>query len=177
MIRDEEFKRLTKYAEGMGLKVKIQTKGRASSAAEWTLDGTEITVYRTDKSISKIDMVLSMIHEIGHHLWFIHQKERLPDLKFDQAIEIENLVQDRVRKVPAPKKLRKKILSVEIAGTRYWEVIYKETNCKFPIWLLHEAMEFDIWQYEHYYKYGKFPNRLLRREKSKELRLKHRPKV
>jgi hypothetical protein len=174
MIREEELKRLIKYVEGMGIKVKMLSSNDERNSASWSLDGTLIEVHNS-KSKAKIDLVLDMIHEISHHLWFIHQKERQLDLKFEEAIERQDLYEENGVSTPAPKKLRKKILSVEIAGTAYWETVYKETNMKFPIWKLHAQKEFDVWMYEMYYEVGRFPSSRDRKQKMKEINLKYRP--
>lgn len=172
-VRDEEISRLIKYAEGLGLKVKFLTRSRGSPAAEWTLDGTEITVY-TNKHTTKIDIILSLIHELGHHVWFIHEKNRQPDLKFEEAIERQNLHESELSDTPAPKALRKKILQTEIAGTQWWDVIYRDTNCKFAKWKLEANKEFDIWVYTEYYLKGHFPSKKDGRSKFKEIKRKYK---
>lgn len=171
-IRDEEIKRLTFYAKGLGVKVTIWNKRKSGAAAEWTLDGSQIEVYAAPGT-SKTEVILSLIHELGHHVWFIHEKERQPDLKFEEAIERENLVEEN-SKTPAPKHLRKKIYDVEKASTEWWLSIYKETDIKIPEWKLRAAMEFDMWMYEEYYETGFFPKGRRRREKYKEVQSKHR---
>lgn len=171
-IRDNEIIRLIKYAEGMGLVVKFDRWNKDNSA-EWTLDGTQITVFTKNQS-SKTETILSLIHEIAHHVWFIHEKNRLPDLKFEEAIDRQNLFHDQLSATPAPKKLREKILRCEVAGTKYWEIIWKETNIKLPKWKLFSAMEFDLWMYEKYAQTGHFPERLEKREMSKLIIEKHR---
>jgi hypothetical protein len=158
-----------KYAEGLGVKVSFLNKAPNSrDAAGWRIDGSEILIY-LDKNVSKIETILSLIHELGHHVWFIHQKDRKPDLKFEEALDRQNLFECDLSDTPAPKKLRKKILETEIAATAYWDIIYKDTNMKFAKWKLDVAMKFDIWVYEEYYKTGYFPSKKLGREKHKEL--------
>lgn len=172
-IRDKEIERLVKYAEALGVKVTYIRKTPASfGEADWVIDGSEIRLY-TRKNTNKTDLVLSLIHELGHHLWFIHKKERQPDLKFEQALDRENLVFEK-KKVMTPKKLRKKILEIEKEGVKYWEVIVKDTNIKIAKWKINLQAEFDIWQYEYYYENGKFPKRPIRRLKRKELINKHK---
>ena len=62
---------------------------------------------------------------------------------------------------------RKRILDMERSDSVYWDDIYKDTNCQFPIWKLHAQREFDIWQYEVYYETGKFPTKKVK-DKKKE---------
>ncbi len=169
MIRDEEISRLIKYAEGLGVKVKFLKASRnCDEDAGWVIDGSEIVLY-TNNRTSKIDIILSLIHELGHHTWFIHEKNRKPDLKFEEAIDRINLADRDLSKTPAPKKFRKKILDVEIAGTSWWENIYKETNMKFAKWKLDVAMQYDIWVYDVYYETGFFPLMKDRKIKRKQM--------
>lgn len=172
MVRDEEIKRLVKYAEGLGLRVKFSYKLGADSAS-WTLDGTEIWINQNPYN-SKTETILSLIHELGHHLWFIHQRDRQPDLKFEEAIvrHDSHMESNSI----TPKNLRQKILRVEREGTKWWEVVYKDTNIKIPLWKVHLAMEFDIWMYEEFAETGFFPKRKARRKKTAELLPKYRPK-
>lgn len=174
MIRDKEIERLVHYAKGLGVKVVFSRKNSEDSA-NWTLDGTEITVFPSQQD-SKTDIILSLIHEIGHHVWFIHEKNRKPDLKFEEAISVQNLVETEDRKKPTPKKLRQKIYEVELASSQWWETIYKDTNMKFPMWKLHAQREFDVWVYEHFYKNGHFPKRIEKKEKWRSIKEKYKVK-
>jgi|WetSurMetagenome_2_1015567.scaffolds.fasta_scaffold295017_1 hypothetical protein len=167
MIRDDEISRLIKYAEGLGLKVVFSYANEKHASAEWTLDGSEITIFKKN-NWSKTETILSLIHELGHHLWFIHSKDRNPDLKFEEAIDKQNLTEELINK-KTPKKLRKKILDVEIAGSDYWEIVVKDVNIKLPMWKIKVAKIFDIWQYEYFYENGTFPKYTVKKNKYKEL--------
>lgn len=171
MIRDEEIKRLIKYAEGLGLRV-VFSKSRSDDAAAWTTDGSEITIYSKNQG-SKTEMVLSLVHELGHQLWYIHEKNRKPDLKFEQALDRQNLYEVDIHPTPPSKALRERIYKIEEASTHYWEVIYKDTGLKFPLWKLKLAMELDLWMYGEYVKTGHFPKRKEKKNKKKELKLKY----
>lgn len=169
MIRDQEISRLVKYAEGMGVKVRFLTKTDSpDDAAGWTTDGTEILMYMNNRT-PKIELVLSLIHELGHHVWFIHEKNRKPDLKFEEALERQNLYEKELSNTPTPKALRRKILSIEVAGTEWWDIIYQDTGLRFPKWRLEVAKKFDIWVYEQYYETGFFPSRKLGRQEYNRL--------
>lgn len=174
-IRDDEINRLVKYAEGLGVKVKFFFTVNPLADAEWTLDGTEIRIYRK-KHQSKTDIILSLVHEIGHHIWFIHKKDRQPDLKFEEALDRQNLFDTDLTATPAPKKFRKKILDTEKDATVWWDIIYKDTNLKIPKWKLDVAKKFDIWAYEVYYKTGFFPNKKEKKMKHKELTMEFKNK-
>jgi hypothetical protein len=174
-IRDEEIKRLIHYAKGLGVRVIIYNKDDKIAQADWTLDGTLIRVY-TGGTATKTDIILSLIHELGHQLWWIYLKNRQPDLKFEQAIERQNLFYEDSLDNPAPKDLRKKIFDVEKAGTDWWISIYKETAIKIPEWKLYAAMEFDMWMYEIYYEEGHFPKGMKKKKKYVEIQKKWREK-
>jgi len=172
-VRDDEIQRLIHYAKSMGVKVYIYSRSNPAGAAEWTLDGTTISVFAGPTN-SKSDTILDLIHELGHHVWFVHEKDRQQDLKFEQAITRENLYQVETD-VPTPKHLRKKIWNVEIAGTKYWDIIVKDTNIKIPTWKIEAAKEFDMWMYEMYYENGHFPKGKFKKNRRKEILAKHRP--
>jgi hypothetical protein len=171
MIRDDEIVRLVKYAEALGVKVSY-VAGRSDACADWVVDGSEIRIY-TSRMKAKTDTILALIHELGHHLWFIHKKERQPDLKFNEALDLVNLYADTT-KTAVPKRHRKKIYAIELEGAAFWDVIVKDTNIKLAKWKIDLAKEFDMWQYQVYYETGKFPVRRVRRMYVKLLTKKYR---
>jgi hypothetical protein len=172
MIRDQEIERLVNYIKGIGLKVTFSSK-KSDCAASWYLDNSGITIYKT-KNTTKIDTVLSLIHEIGHSMHNLWEKNRQIDLRLESALDHVDKAEEL--KMDAQKKQRRIILRNEIAGTKYWHQIYKETNMKFPIWRLEIAMEFDVWQYEVEYETGSNPSRKEKQEKRKQLVKKYRKK-
>lgn len=158
--RKEELARLIHYAKGMGAKVLFRKRPRGyKSVAEWCLDGSEITLYR-DSRTSLLDLVLSLIHELGHHKDFINNGRKL-DRLVDKAL-------DR-----SAKKYRKILLKSEIRGTQYWEQIYKDTNCGFGIQVLFKHRDLDLWMYEHFLDTGTDPSKEMYKNKHKELQEKY----
>lgn len=163
-IRDEEIKRLIQYAKGLNTTVRIQSVKKIDGvSADWSIDGSNITIYKDDKT-SKIDIVLSLIHELGHHLEHIHTNNRQLDDELNEAIDPEE----------SKKAYRKKIYDWELKSSKWWEIIYKETNCKFNINRLFLQQEFDLWQYEVYRESGEFPSTSEFKRKYKELKQKHK---
>ena len=160
MIRDNEIQRLVKYAQGLNTIIKFkEAKSLGEDAAEWTTDGSAITIYRTPSS-SKLSIVLALIHELGHHLAHIHNNDRKVDPKLEEAIDNE-----------VDKKIyRKRIYDWEVQGATWWETIYKDTDCKFNIDRLNQEKQYDLWQYEVYYSTGSYPTNKERKKKRKELR-------
>lgn len=173
-VRDEEIQRLILYAKGLGVKVIVYNKVKEGAEAEWTLDGTTIRVYAGPRK-SKTDLILDLIHELGHHVWFIHEKDRQQDLKFEEAITRENLFETETD-IPTPKHLRKKIWDVEVAGTAYWDIIVKDTNIKISPWKIEAAKDMDMWMYEMYYENGHFPKGKMLRDHYREVQSKYRLK-
>lgn len=164
--REDEITRLIHYAKGHGLKVTIRPYKKGDEAGYWTTDGTELEVV-TRSTDTKTDTVLTLIHELGHHLWFVRQRDRNPDLKFNEALGTAG---------KPSKKQRKKILSVEKAGTKWWPVICKDADIKLPEWRVLAQAEFDTWQYEVFYQTGAFPIGEPKRVKMREILDKWKPK-
>jgi hypothetical protein len=169
LIRDEEIKRLIKYAQGVGLKVSFTSKDVGASAF-WYLDNSEIVVCKNHNK-TKISTVLTLIHELGHAMQNIHEKNREIDRKVEKALN--DVSEAEEQDLDTKKRQRKIILNDEIAGTQYWHSIYKETDMKFPMWKLEAQMVYDIWQYEVYYETGKYPVSRDKNTKMKELKEKY----
>lgn len=164
MVRDEELKRLVRYMEGMGVKVEFKRGDPNNSVgAEWDLSGTHIVVY-TYPRIPKTDLILCLIHECGHHLSFVHDDNKQHPRGLSKAIELENLG------LPMTKRQRKLILESELKGMKWWDIIYRETNMKFPKYKLWYAREYDTWWYNYFYQVGKYPIRKEKIIKHKQLR-------
>jgi hypothetical protein len=117
-----------------------------------------VTVYVTSRC-SKLEKILSLIHELGHHKGWI-ENNREPDPKVDEAMEAEE----------AGRRFRKRILDMEENDSLWWEQIYKDTNCKFGLDRLELQRQFDIWCYEHYYETGKDATKKEKKAKWKELK-------
>lgn len=163
--RDDELQRLIRYAQGMGLSVHFKPYIKHSGIdGGWTVDGSEINIYVKPRN-SKIDKVLALIHEIGHHKGFV-ENNRQVDPKVIEAMEDEE----------EKKASRKRIYLDEMSDTQYWEQIYKNTNCQFGLNKLRAARDFDIWAYEVFYETGKFPSVKEKIKKAKDLRNKYRNK-
>jgi hypothetical protein len=174
-IRDREIQRLISYATGLGLEVIYDDTENSSTAASWALDGTEIIIFRNTKpKQNKTDIILSLIHELGHHLHYIWEKNRKPDFKFDEAITREMLLENNEIQSPTPKHLRKKILDIEKAGALYWDTVYRDVGLQIPYWKLQTYKEFDVWQYDIYYRTGHFPSSATRTQKLKALTKKYK---
>lgn len=172
MVRDKEIERLIHYAKGLGVKVTIYNKSHPHDSGSWAIDGSQIEIY-AGKKVSKTDVIITLVHEIAHQVWFIHEKERQPDLKFEEAITREYHTGDPL---PTPKHLRKRIYDVERDSTQWWDAIIKDTDIKIPQWKFDLHKEYDVWMYERYYEDGSFPRGKKRSEKWNELNAKWNPR-
>ncbi len=162
MKRDDELNRLIRFAQGMGVSVRFKPYVKRSKvAAEWALDGSEITVY-TSARCTKIEKILTLIHELSHHKAFVNNNREI-DPKIEEAFDDE----ERGR------RNRKRILDMEIADSLHWEDIYRDTNCQFNIKKLHKQREFDIWCYEVHYETGRDVTSKEKKEKARQLRKKY----
>lgn len=165
--RDIEISRIRKYCEAIGVKLVMRNKPNKNAAAEWHLDGTQITVFLAQPE-NKLNTVLSLIHEIGHHLWHVYQNNREEDLKITEAYSRITLSRKKTHSTEADRRI---VLNVERAGITYWDVIVRDLDIKIPTWRIEYQKAVDIWHYEYYYENGCFPNRVVSREKLKELKV------
>jgi hypothetical protein len=162
-IRDDELNRLIRYAQGLGVSVRFKPyKPRSNVAAEWIADGSEITVYVTSRS-SKTEKILSLIHELAHMKSFINNDRELEP-------ELEKALLNEEPK----KRERHRIYMSEVRDSKYWEDIYKDTNCRFNVNKLHAHREFEIWQYEMFYENSKLPSKKEGKKKWKEIKNKYK---
>jgi len=162
LIRDEELNRLVRYAQGMGISVRFKPYVKRSlDQAAWTIDGSEITVYVTERT-SKLENILSLIHELGHHKAFV-DNDRTICPKLEEALDADD----------NKKRQRKAIYLDEVSGTKYWLDIYRDTNCQFNIDKLHKQIDFDLWCYKVYCDTGKFPVKKEKIKKKRQLKEKY----
>lgn len=170
MRRDKEIKQLVLYAKGLGLKVTIYNRKNANCQAMWSLDGKSIDIFAPPKT-SKTDIILSIVHELGHHLEFVHDQERQLPKKLIRAwerVSDNNELTDHERKL---------IYEDEVAGTKFWDVIITELDIRLPKWKIEAQKEMDLWVYKVYMKTGYFPPRSQSVKKLKEIRKKWKTKI
>ena len=165
MVRDQEIARLVNYLKGLNVKVTFSNAKNPETFAECSLDNSEIIVY-TRNHYSKTELLLSLLHETGHASHAIHIKDRIVDKKLEEALDKQN----------SSKKARKKIYQDEKAAIAFWDVIVKDVDIKLNPNRIEFQKEFDLWVYEYFWQTGDFPNRKVKREKTKELRAKWRSK-
>lgn len=165
-----ELTRLVKYAEGLGIKVLFLNKKKNDPSAEWTMDGSEIRLYKY-KNDTLTNQILSAIHELGHHLSWVN-RGRKDDINVHRAID----AMDRAGDKPISKSKRKVIYEMEKFDSQYHEIIYNELGLKIPKYKMLAERDLSNWGYKVYYLTGKDPTQTEFKIKRKELRLKYKEK-
>jgi hypothetical protein len=166
LIRDEELKRLVRYAQGLNCTVRILQDFEGNDAAgTCTTDGSMIEIYKSDRR-SKIELIMTLIHEIGHLQYNVHNFNREPDPRLETALG------DDTEK----KRHRRIIYEYEKASSAWWDVIYHETGMSFPFYWLERQREFDVWQYHVWMNTGEWPKQPDKINKRKKLRKKYASK-
>lgn len=158
----KELDRIVQYAKSLNIKINLTNKSDKFASAEWAADGSEITVYDSNKK-SHTQMCLDLIHELSHHMSYIHSGKRT-NLKLDYILLKSNT--DK----PLTKKQRKTIYDMEVKESRYQILIYRELQCKIPLWRLELEIALDHWVYKYYYLHGKLPKSAEVRAKRKQLK-------
>lgn len=159
-IRDEELKRIVLYAKGLGIKIRIRDFD-FQDAALWGPDPAEIDVNLKKHRGNKTALILSILHELAHHIHFRHTKEPIPDEVLEDQLSLS-------------KKKRKKIYEYEAKGIAYMSLIATELDLKISAKKIEKAMEFDTFQYAHYYETGKWLTSKEKRQKHRELKEKYK---
>jgi hypothetical protein len=162
---EKEFQRLVKYTEGLGVKVTFIEDMTIDSAAAWLNDGSEIIIYNKSKK-GPMSVCLDFIHELAHHLDYIHRGKKTNDY-------IDNILGKLETDSALTKKQRKALYEMEKSDSEFQKIIHKEVQSKIPLNRLSLQIEFDIWMYEYFYKNNKWPLKKDRKTKFKELRIKH----
>jgi len=174
MTRSEEIKRLEQYAKGLGADIIYRKHERGNT------DGAYIVVLNTYKSqvvvfkdsrTTKKELVLNIIHELGHLLSWIYNGRQDPK-ELIEALQAESERKNQV----IPKDKRKLIYEMEKHDTKYWDYIVTELGINISKNELKARKLLDIWIYRMYYLKGEFPSLQKIREKKEELMRKYAEK-
>lgn len=165
--KDRDLKKLKDYANSLGLKVYTKPYSRYTGAAEY-VSGKYIIIF--DKKTTKTDIIMSLLHELGHHLDWLDQKNSK-----DILIALDYLSKGPMqgKREDIPKKYRKVILQTERDGVRYMTKIHKLLELEVPIEAVKIQQYVDLFDYEFLYKYARFPkcNEYKRRSSVKRKRI------
>lgn len=156
--RDAEIKRIVLYCKGLDIKVRIANYAWEDAGEFAHEPVSEININKRTHT-SKTELILTLLHEISHHYYWIHTKIPIP--------EGEN----------SSKRYRKKLYEWESNSLVTMLTLWTELQLKIPKWKVEMAIESDSWAYQFFYEHGRFPNRKERKQKNKELNLKYKGKA
>jgi hypothetical protein len=153
-IRDDEINRIKKYAQGLGVIIKFVPYFKGAGAADWSWQDKTINIYM-HSGVTKISIILSLLHEIGHHLDWIYKNKQTAN-KVETAYT--DLVQGMMhgQRTDLNQETRNIILKEELDAIHYMSIIYKELDLKFPYWRLKVAQAMDAFDYKMLAKQGRF---------------------
>lgn len=151
--QDRDIKKLKKFIKSCGLKLYTRKYNEFTGSAEY-VSGESITLF-VKKNTSKTEIILSLLHELGHHLDWIENSK----IDKDTILALNMLIDGPmvgVRK-DIPKKFRKKILQTEKNGIKYMSKIYKELKLEIPFYKVRLQQFSDLFDYECLYEKARFP--------------------
>jgi len=171
-IRQEEFDRVIKYAKGLGINVVRKRYKRNDPGGTYDHESQTIELYEWPGQ-SYTCKIFIMLHELGHHLDWVHIMQEGNSILLNKAWEREWERRPRVSK-PTPKYLRRHIYNSECKAIDYMAVIYKELRLNIPKWKLEYEMALDRWVYLRYYQTGDYPTNKEQKEWKRQWRRKNR---
>lgn len=158
-VRDRDLKKLKGYIISRGLDLKVRPYSVFTGEAEY-VEGESITLF-TNGRTNKTELILSLLHELGHHTDY---KVNPSTPEQDEALIALNSGQISGKRSDLSKKHRKIILNIETAGIKCWLKIHKELELEIPIWRVKYQQMIDLYAYQVLYHEGRFPTRAEMRE-------------
>lgn len=162
MIRDNELKRILQYCKGLGINVVFKTDHKSDAEAEWLTDGSQITIFK-NANHSKVQLILALIHELGHHMDWVYKDRKIP-IKLDNALGKEYNHTEHERSL---------IYKCEKDAAEYHTYLVKELQLKIPHWKILFERDLALEIYKFYYEKDRWPTTRERREMRKKFREKH----
>ena len=161
MNYQSDIDKLLEFAKGLEVDVVFKDKSPEKTIALYYNKPPKIVIFK-NKVKTKPELILALLHELGHHLDFMNTKKDLHD-----AFAMEDM---RTRHdPPLPKKIRKYIYDEEVSGIKLMLGIANKLKLDIEKWKVIREMRLDIWVYKHYYKTGNFPTIKESSEKNKQL--------
>lgn len=149
-VLGDELKRVVKFAEGLGLKVKFLTPDLKDYHGLYSHPDRHekglIEVCRNAKT-SKTFQIITLLHEIGHHIDFTENR---------MVSECYSFLDPEAGK--APEWARKAIFNSECRAVKYGEKLYWTLMLKIPFWKVKQELACDIFVYRTFLKTSDFPN-------------------
>ena len=162
-VRDTEIKRLEQYAKGLGIIVEYKQPYKYGPRASWNASPPTIILH-TYSGTSKTQLILNFLHELGHHMDYVHNHNRKTVDKIDNAWTQEN------NNEKLSKEDRLIIYNDEKSAASYRKVIAHELDLKVSQKKIDLDIDLDMFTYYTYYMKGNFPTRAETRAKAKELK-------
>jgi len=153
--------KIIEFAKGLNVNIIFKDKSPEKTIALYYNKPPTIIIFK-NKIKSRPDLILALLHELGHHLDYINTKKELHD-----AFLLED--QRTKKDPPLPKKLRKHIYKEEISGIKLMPKIAKQLKLDIEKWKVIREMKLDIWVYRYYYENGNFPTIRENNLKNKQL--------
>jgi len=141
--QDRDISKLKKFANSFGLRIYYRPYTRYTDMAQYVL-GRHITVF-VSSTTSKTEIILSLLHELGHHL----------DWVLNKRIDKETEKAYTGFKAKEYKKYSKIILEVEKAGIRRMTTIHKLLELEIPLERVKKQQKIDLFPYQYFYKHGR----------------------
>jgi hypothetical protein len=143
--QDRDIKKLKRFIRSFGLNLYFRPYTRYTDMAHY-MSGQYITVF-TSKRSSKTEVIMSLLHELGHHLDWITNK-RLDKETEKAYTEFED---------KDFKKYSKIILEVEKAGVRHMTSIHKILDLEVPMEKVKAQQKLDLFHYQFFHNNKRFP--------------------
>lgn len=161
--KDDEIKRIIKYANGLGIRIEYKKHKHGDPGASWDLKGDLITIWEWPRK-SKIRTILDLVHELAHHMAWVHSGRKLDKATTDAW---DKEAEDHTS---LTKEERYLIYLSEANDAQYRGRIVKELGLKIPEWLQKVDRALDVWYYKEYYINGEYPTVKEIDDKKKELK-------
>lgn len=136
--------KLTKLINSLGLKLNFKQYVRGGDMAYY-VSGESITVFVTDR-MSKTEIILSLMHELGHHFDWIANGTNKEIEKAFSWFETSEF-----------KKYSKVILDAERAGIKRMETIHEILDLEIPLKTVKRQQKIDLFHYKFFQKNKRFP--------------------
>lgn len=143
----KEIGKLISYAKALNINVYFSDFSGVDSSAEWSMDGTTITIYRA----KPLRSYLLLLHELAHHKKWLYDGKKVP-LKTNKIFDKFN--NDSMSLTKAQRKI---IYETERVDSAFQYDIHYETQSKVPIDIIKKEITIDLWIYRYFYLKGKWP--------------------
>lgn len=148
---ESSFEKLKKYAVSLGLTVFIRPRTKIDDfSGSYMFEDKKIILTKKAKSTTT-DLILTLLHELGHHLDFVHKNKKENDAL------VKALLKRDYDKKPLTPRERKLIYEDEVAAANYMLIIYKELDLKIPKHKVEAEVKLDKWIAEQYFLTGEEP--------------------